>query len=90
MGWNRLRRTGDHPMLAGVPGDAHFYFVHSYHVVPDGADRDIIATTTDYGRPFVSTIWRDNLMATQFHPEKSQKVGLQMLANFAALGAAKV
>ena len=59
------------------------YFVHSYHVVPD--DLSIIATTTDYGGEFVSSIWRDNLLATQFHPEKSQKVGLQILANFAAM-----
>jgi glutamine amidotransferase len=57
--------------------------VHSYHVVPE--DESVIATTTDYGRPFVSSIRRDNVMATQFHPEKSQKIGLKMLANFAAL-----
>jgi glutamine amidotransferase len=57
--------------------------VHSYHVVP--LDPSVIATETDYGRPFVSSIRRDNLMATQFHPEKSQKVGLQILANFGSL-----
>ena len=71
------------PLFAGLPEGASVYFVHGYHVVPD--DFDVIATTTDYGRPFVSSIWRDNLMATQFHPEKSQKVGLQILANFAAM-----
>ena len=57
--------------------------MHGYHVVPK--DDAVIATTTDYGRPFVSSIWRDNIFATQFHPEKSQKVGLQMLQNFSAL-----
>jgi glutamine amidotransferase len=57
--------------------------VHGYHVVP--ADAGVIATTTDYGRPFVSSVWRDNVVATQFHPEKSQRVGLQILSNFAAM-----
>ena len=67
----------------GLPERANVYFVHSYHVVP--ADESVIATTTDYGRPFVSSIWRDNVMATQFHPEKSQAVGLKILENFAEL-----
>ena len=71
------------PILRGLPNGAGVYFVHSYYVQP--ADKSVIATTTDYGRPFVSSVWRDNLMATQFHPEKSQKVGLQMLTNFAAM-----
>ena len=57
------------------------YFVHGYHVVPD--DPSVIAAETDYGRPFVSSIRRENIMATQFHPEKSQKAGLKILANFA-------
>jgi glutamine amidotransferase len=57
------------------------YFVHGYHVTP--ADESVVATTTDYGRPFVSSVRRENVMATQFHPEKSQKVGLQILHNFA-------
>ena len=56
------------------------YFVHSYHVVPE--DQKVIATVTDYGRPFVSSICKGNVMATQFHPEKSQKMGLRMLRNF--------
>lgn len=81
MGWNQLTERSNSPLLRGLPENAGVYFVHSYHVVP--ADESVIATTTDYGRPFVSSIWRDNLMATQFHPEKSQKVGLQILANFA-------
>jgi glutamine amidotransferase len=81
MGWNQLNRKSESPLLRGVAVDAGVYFVHSYHVVPD--DESVIATTTDYGQPFVSSIWRDNIMATQFHPEKSQKVGLAILANFA-------
>jgi len=68
---------------AGRPSGRGVYFVHSYHVTTP--DDSLVATTTDYGRPFVSSIWKDNVFATQFHPEKSQKVGLQMLANFAAL-----
>ncbi len=83
MGWNQLTARTKTPLLQDVADGAGVYFVHSYHVVPD--DESIIATTTDYGRPFVSSIWRDNLLATQFHPEKSQKAGLQILANFAAM-----
>jgi len=83
MGWNQLTVCRPAPLLAGLPEGAGVYFVHSYHVVP--RDRGVIATTTDYGRPFVSSVWRDNVMATQFHPEKSQKVGLAMLANFAGM-----
>jgi glutamine amidotransferase len=81
MGWNQLEIKRPSPLLRDLPAGCGVYFVHSYHVVPD--DDSVIATTTDYGRPFVSSIWRDNLVATQFHPEKSQKVGLQILANFA-------
>jgi imidazole glycerol-phosphate synthase subunit HisH len=83
MGWNQLDAKRPSPLLRGLPEQAAVYFVHAYHVVPQ--DPDVIATTTDYGRPFVSSIWRDNVMATQFHPEKSQRVGLQMLQNFAEL-----
>jgi len=82
MGWNQLMVRRPSPLLKGLPEGAGVYFVHGFHVVPE--DRQMIATETDYGRPFVSSVWRDNLMATQFHPEKSQKVGLRMLANFAA------
>lgn len=81
MGWNQLNRQSDSPLLRGLQDLSSVYFVHSYHVVP--ADKSIIATTTDYGLPFVSSIWRDNIVATQFHPEKSQKVGLRILQNFA-------
>lgn len=83
MGWNQLQVKTPSPLLRDLPAECGVYFVHSYHVVP--ADTSVIATTTDYGRPFVSSIWRDNIVATQFHPEKSQKVGLQILSNFAAM-----
>jgi len=83
MGWNSLSARRSVPLLAGLDGDTFCYFVHSYYVVP--RDRDVIAAETDYGGPFCSMIWRDNLCATQFHPEKSQRVGLQMLKNFAEL-----
>jgi imidazole glycerol-phosphate synthase subunit HisH len=83
MGWNQLIVQHESPLMRDLPNEACVYFVHGYHVVPD--DSAIIATTTDYGRPFVSSIRRGNLMATQFHPEKSQKVGLQILSNFAKL-----
>jgi glutamine amidotransferase len=83
MGWNQLRHVRPSPLMKGLPPGASVYFVHSYHVVP--SDPSVVATVTDYGRPFVSSVWRDNVVATQFHPEKSQKVGLQILANFAKM-----
>jgi imidazole glycerol-phosphate synthase subunit HisH len=83
MGWNQLHLEQDSPLFAGLPPGANVYFVHSYHVVPD--DPGIIASTTDYGGPFISSIRRGNLMAVQFHPEKSQAVGLGILRNFGAM-----
>jgi glutamine amidotransferase len=83
MGWNQLEMKKPSPLLRDLSAGCGVYFVHSYHVVPD--DASIVATTTDYGGPFVSSVWRDNVLATQFHPEKSQKVGLQLLSNFAAM-----
>lgn len=83
MGWNRLRRQGEHVVLADIPDDAHFYFVHSYHVVPE--EESVVAARTDYIIPFVSAVARDNLFAVQFHPEKSQRHGLQLLKNFAGM-----
>jgi glutamine amidotransferase len=83
MGWNQLQVRRSAPVLAGIPDGRHFYFVHSYYVVP--RDESIIATETCYGPRFCSAIWRDNLFATQFHPEKSQRDGLQILKNFAEL-----
>ncbi|MBX3414490.1 MAG: imidazole glycerol phosphate synthase subunit HisH [Pirellulales bacterium] len=83
MGWNQLLVRRSAPILAGLPEQAYAYFVHSYHVVP--RDRSMIATETDYAGLFTSMIWRGNLYATQFHPEKSQADGLQILRNFAEL-----
>ena len=83
MGWNQLEVVRPSPLFEGLAEGSNVYFVHGYHVVP--ADAGIIATTTDYGRPFVSSIWRDNVVATQFHPEKSQRVGLRILENFSKL-----
>ena len=83
MGWNQLDFQRHAPIYKDLSDGCAVYFVHGYHVTPE--DPSVIATTTDYGRPFVSSIWRDNVMATQFHPEKSQKVGLKILSNFAAL-----
>jgi len=80
MGWNRIRIRGAAPVLDGVPDGSHMYFVHSYYVKP--ADPSVIATETDYGVPFTSMVWKDNLFATQFHPEKSQAHGLRLLLNF--------
>lgn len=83
MGWNRLCRRGDTPVLAGVEEGAYAYFVHSYYVVPE--DPEIITTETPYGVRFASSVSRGNIFACQFHPEKSQEIGLRMLANFGAV-----
>src|SRR5262245_31722203 len=83
MGWNRIHRRTQPPLLAGIDDDAFVYFVHSYYVAP--SDTSVVATETDYGGPFTSMIWRDNVYATQFHPEKSQATGLRILKNFAEL-----
>jgi glutamine amidotransferase len=83
MGWNQLQFRNPSPLFAGLTDGVYCYFVHSYYVVPK--DRTVIAAETDYGGPFCSVIRRDNLFATQFHPEKSQRDGLKMLANFAQL-----
>lgn len=81
MGWNQLMMRRAAPILAGLPDGVHMYFVHSYYVVP--RDPAVIATETDYGGPFVSSVWHGNIFATQFHPEKSQNDGLRILKNFA-------
>jgi imidazole glycerol-phosphate synthase subunit HisH len=83
MGWNQLSIRRPAPLLAGLEEGVHCYFVHSYYVVPE--DPTVVATETSYPTPFCSMIWRDNLFATQFHPEKSQREGLRMLKNFAEL-----
>jgi glutamine amidotransferase len=83
MGWNALEVAKPNPLLAGIPAGAHVYFVHSYHVVP--RDESVVAARAFHGQPFVAMIARDNLFATQFHPEKSQRIGLKLLDNFARL-----
>jgi glutamine amidotransferase len=83
MGWNYLKIRNKAPIFAGLPSPAAVYFVHSYYVVPKNAD--IIALETDYPTPFTSAIWHENVFATQFHPEKSQQVGLGILHKFATL-----
>jgi glutamine amidotransferase len=83
MGWNQVRFQKRPPIFAGIDDKAYFYFVHSYYVVP--RDKSVIATETEYAQPFCSSVWRDNLFATQFHPEKSQAAGLRLLKNFAEL-----
>ncbi len=81
IGWNRLHiNRPDCPMFEGIEDQTHFYLVHSYYVMP--AERAIAVGTTDYGIKYCSCIWRDNVFATQFHPEKSQAPGLRMLRNF--------
>ena len=83
MGWNQLDIRRPAPLLRGLAEGAYVYFVHSYYVVPK--DAEVIAAETDYGGPFCAMVWRDNIFATQFHPEKSQAEGLKMLRNFAEL-----
>ncbi|MDD5284560.1 MAG: imidazole glycerol phosphate synthase subunit HisH [Desulfuromonadaceae bacterium] len=83
MGWNQLHFQHRPPVLESIEEGSNVYFVHSYYVIPD--DKSVIATTTGYGVEFCSSVWKDNIIATQFHPEKSQGVGLRILKNFAEL-----
>jgi glutamine amidotransferase len=92
MGWNQVKYADDGtagaagrrcPIFEGIPEGTYFYFVHSYYVEPENAS--VAAGITDYGAPFVSAIWRDNIFATQFHPEKSQEAGLKLIENFGKL-----
>lgn len=80
MGWNELNIQRPHPVLAGLPEGAHAYFVHSYQFKLD--DPDTLIASVDYGGPFAAVIGRDNMVGTQFHPEKSQATGLALIANF--------
>ena len=82
MGWSPVRQTRAHPLWAGIPDATRFYFAHSYH--PDPAEPALTAGTADYPAAFTCAIARANIFATQFHPEKSDRVGLQLLANFVA------
>ena len=83
MGWNHLRFRSDCPLFRGLPDDSAVYFVHSYYAAP--VDSGLTSATADYPEPFTAAVGRDNLYATQFHPEKSQAVGLRILENFAKL-----
>ena len=84
IGWNQIEITQpDCPLYQDVEDGSHVYFVHSFHPKPE--DESIAATRTTYGVDFVSSVWRDNVFATQFHPEKSQRVGLKILENFVGL-----
>ncbi|MCA9247649.1 MAG: imidazole glycerol phosphate synthase subunit HisH [Planctomycetales bacterium] len=84
MGWNELALKRPAPIFGGLAEGTHVYFVHSYYVVPD--DPAVVAAEAAYPAPFCAAIWRDNLFATQFHPEKSQACGLRILRNFGELG----
>lgn len=81
MGWNELSFRPECPLFRGLPQKSSVYFVHSYYAAP--LDRQITAAEADYPSPFTAAVWRDNIFATQFHPEKSQQVGMMMLKNFA-------
>jgi glutamine amidotransferase len=84
IGWNQLEiLRPDCPLYRGIPDGSYVYFVHSYF--PEPADRSIVASVTTHGQPFASSVWRDHVFATQFHPEKSQRVGLRLLQNFVEL-----
>ena len=82
MGWNTVQPKRSSPVLEGIGSSDSVYFVHSFYVDPE--DPSIVCTVTDYGTPFVSSVARDNVFACQFHPEKSQQVGLRLLRNFGA------
>jgi imidazole glycerol-phosphate synthase subunit HisH len=83
MGWNDLRLKAACPLFKGLPDGSAVYFVHSYFAVP--RDPGLMCAEAEYPTPFTAAVWRENLFATQFHPEKSQAVGLTMLKNFARL-----
>jgi len=84
MGWNTIQMKSPSPLFKDVPNGSYFYFVHSYYVVPE--DNRWISTTTEYGLEFASSLWKDNIFACQFHPEKSQEQGLKLLKRFAEMG----
>jgi glutamine amidotransferase len=80
MGWNQVAQRRKQPLFQGIPDKANFYFVHSYYADPE--DKSVVAATTDYGLPWCSVLVKGNLVATQFHPEKSGTFGLKMYENF--------
>ena len=83
MGWNSVKMEKRSPLMKGIPDNSFFYFVHSYYAAPD--DLPVTLTTTGYGVTFTSSIAKDNIVACQFHPEKSQRLGLQLLKNFSEM-----
>jgi glutamine amidotransferase len=86
MGWNQVRQLSSHPIFEGIPDEANFYFVHSYYVEPE--DSSLVAGETEYGIRFCTAIARGNLVATQFHPERSGETGLRLYDNFIRLALA--
>ncbi len=80
IGWNQVKQVTKHPIFEGIPDESNFYFVHSYYAEPE--DTTVVAGTSEYGISFCSVLIKNNLVATQFHPEKSGEVGLRMYANF--------
>jgi glutamine amidotransferase len=80
MGWNQVHQTCSHPLWKGIEQDSRFYFVHSFYAVPN--DKRVIAGTSAYPDDFAAALYKDNIFAAQFHPEKSQRAGLQLLENF--------
>jgi len=87
MGWNQVRQLYSHPIFDGIPDNSYFYFVHGYYANPD--DSSLIAGETEYGLPLCSLLIKDNLIATQFHPEKSGALGLRMYNNFIKIAASR-
>ncbi|MFC1870400.1 imidazole glycerol phosphate synthase subunit HisH [Chloroflexota bacterium] len=85
MGWNQVKQKAAHPIFNGIPDEANFYFVHSYYAEPE--DSSLVAGETEYGIPLCSVLTRGNLIATQFHPEKSGELGLRFYDNFIKLAA---
>ena len=88
MGWNQVKQRIEHPIFTGIPDESNFYFVHSYYVAPE--NESVVAGTTEYGLTLCSVIVRDNVVATQFHPEKSGGLGLKMYDNFLKTAGVKV
>lgn len=80
MGWNQVHFAKDCSYFSGIPNGSYFYFVHSYYVVPE--DTSVVSSFTDYDGKFASSVFKNNIFATQFHPEKSQKIGLKIIENF--------
>jgi len=87
IGWNQVKQLTSHPIFEGIPDRSNFYFVHSYYAEPE--DASVVAGTTEYGVDLCSLLIKDNVIATQFHPEKSGELGLRMYANFLELAGVK-